>query len=61
MVRLYNENIGALQESLTVGNSNQRTLKAKLEKCVFSGFPKSTESDTARMSSGRAFHAAGPA
>jgi len=50
MVCLYNENIGALQESLTVGNSNQETLKAKLKR-----FPKSTESDTVRMSSGRAF------
>jgi len=49
------QNIGALQESLTVG-SNQQTLKARLKRWVFSRFLKSTESETARMSSGRAFH-----
>jgi len=46
-----------LQESLTVVNSNHQTLKAKLKKCVVSRFLKSTESETARMSSSRAFHA----
>ena len=51
------QNIGALQESLTVG-SNQQTLKARLKRWVFNRFLKSTESETARVSSGRAFHTA---
>ena len=45
------QNIGALQESLTVG-SNQQMLKARLKRWVFNRFLKSTESETARMSSG---------
>jgi len=32
------ENIGAVQESLTVGNSNQQTLKARLKRRVFNRY-----------------------
>jgi len=48
--------------SLIVVNSrpNQQTLKAKLRKCVFDRFLKSTETETACMFSGIAFHVAGP-
>jgi len=41
------QNIGAVQESLTVG-SNQQTLKARLKRRVFNRFLKSTKSGNIR-------------